>query len=87
MHCILVDLATIVMQQMVDTHTYGIFHVAGGSRNAMSLAQLTEWCDQRFGQHPVVANSAIRPFDVPWVVMDSTPRSPDLRLGAQDDFA
>jgi CDP-paratose 2-epimerase len=66
------DLATIVMQQMVDTHTHGIFHVAGGSRNAMSLAQLTEWCDQRFGQHPVVANSAIRPFDVPWVVMDST---------------
>ena len=67
------DLATIVMQQMVDdTPAHGIFHVAGGSRNAMSLAQLTEWCNQRFGQHPVVANSAIRPFDVPWVVMDST---------------
>lgn len=66
------DLATIVMQQMVDTPAQGIFHVAGGSRNAMSLAQLTEWCDQRFGHHPVVANSAIRPFDVPWVVMDST---------------
>jgi CDP-paratose 2-epimerase len=38
----------------------------------MSMAQLTEWCDQRFGKHPAVSNSADRPFDVPWVVLDST---------------
>ncbi len=38
----------------------------------MSLAQLTEWCNQRFGKHPAVSNTTIRPFDVPWVVLDST---------------
>lgn len=38
----------------------------------MSMAQLTAWCHDRFGPHPAVANTTIRPFDVPWVVMDST---------------
>jgi CDP-paratose 2-epimerase len=66
------DLATIVVRQITSTMPAGIFHVAGGSSNAMSLAQLTAWCDQRFGKHPAVSNTAIRPFDVPWVVMDST---------------
>ena len=69
------DLATLVIRQITNTgsvKTGQILHVAGGSTNAMSLAQLTAWCDQRFGQHPAVGNSAIRPFDVPWVVMDST---------------
>jgi len=69
------DLASIVIQQIGSSGLSkpgGIFHVAGGSNNAMSLAQLTAWCDERFGRHPAVSNSAIRPFDVPWVVMDST---------------
>ncbi len=69
------DLARIVIRQITDsdlTKPGGIFHVAGGSNNAMSMAQLTAWCDERFGRHPAVSNSANRPFDVPWVIMDST---------------
>ncbi len=69
------DLASIVIRQIANTGAAkpgGIFHVAGGSNNAMSLAQLTTWCDDRFGRHPAAGNSAIRPFDVPWIVMDST---------------
>jgi CDP-paratose 2-epimerase len=37
----------------------------------MSLAQLTAWCDERFGPHAPVADHRPRPFDIPWVVMDS----------------
>ena len=39
----------------------------------MSLAQLTAWCDDRFGKHRRRGqHAATRPFDVPWVVMDAT---------------
>src|SRR5205085_5557552 len=30
-----------------------IFNVGGGAANAMSLAQLTDWCTARFGKHPI----------------------------------
>ena len=69
------DLARIVIHQITHTEAarpQGIFHVAGGSANSLSLAQLTAWCDERFGRHPAVSNAATRPFDVPWVVMDSS---------------
>jgi CDP-paratose 2-epimerase len=69
------DLATILIRQIsgaADVKPGQILHLAGGSRNSMSLAQLTAWCNQRFGPHPAVSNSSNRPFDVPWVVLDST---------------
>ncbi|MGH9582236.1 MAG: NAD-dependent epimerase/dehydratase family protein, partial [Bryobacteraceae bacterium] len=43
----------------------------GGTSNAMSLAQLTAWCDARFGKHEPEADPKPRPFDIPWLVMDS----------------
>lgn len=48
-----------------------IINLAGGVNSAMSLRQLTAWCDDRFGPHPVVADGQPRPFDLPWVVLDS----------------
>jgi CDP-paratose 2-epimerase len=45
---------------------------AGGAPSAMSLRQLTAWCDEKFGPHPVSGDSTPRPFDLPWVVLDST---------------
>ena len=67
------DLASLVIRQLNGPRKPGgTFHVAGGSANSMSMAQLTAWCDERFGRHPATANTAVRPFDVPWVVMDST---------------
>lgn len=68
------DLARIVIQQINGTPVAPgqILHIAGGAANSMSLAQLTAWCDERFGPHPAVSNASTRPFDVPWVVLDSS---------------
>ena len=38
----------------------------------MSLAQLTAWCDQRFGPHQAIADGSERPYDVPWLILDSS---------------
>lgn len=48
-----------------------IINAAGGRSSAMSLRQLTEWCDVRFGPCPVASEAKPRPFDLPWVVLDS----------------
>jgi CDP-paratose 2-epimerase len=48
-----------------------IVNLGGGPENAMSLAQLTRWSETRFGSHAVASDSTSRPFDVPWLVMDS----------------
>jgi CDP-paratose 2-epimerase len=37
----------------------------------MSLAQLSRWCEARFGAHQIAAETTSRAFDVPWLVMDS----------------
>lgn len=44
---------------------------AGGAASAMSLRQLTAWCDAKFGPHAVASDATPRPFDLPWVVLDS----------------
>ena len=49
-----------------------IVNLSGGVKNSMSLAQLTDWCDARFGRHAVASEAAPRPFDIPWMVLDST---------------
>ena len=46
-------------------------NVGGGAGSAMSLRQLTDWCDERFGPHPVASDPTERPFDVPWLVLDA----------------
>src|SRR5437763_3359437 len=48
-----------------------IFNVGGGAANAMSLAQLTDWCTARFGKHSIESDPTPRAFDVPWLVMDN----------------
>ncbi|HEX2099054.1 MAG TPA: NAD-dependent epimerase/dehydratase family protein, partial [Candidatus Synoicihabitans sp.] len=47
-----------------------VVNVSGGAVSAMSLRQLTAWCDERFGAHPVASDATPRPFDLPWVVLD-----------------
>jgi CDP-paratose 2-epimerase len=37
----------------------------------MSLRQLTDWCDYAFGTHAIDADATPRPFDIPWMVLDS----------------
>jgi len=48
-----------------------VVNLGGGLNNTMSLAQLTRWCAARFGAHEIQSDSKPRPFDVPWLVMDS----------------
>lgn len=67
------DLVRLIRKQMSplsDTQNR-IFNLGGGSANAMSLLQLSAWCEERFGCHQVGADLNDRRFDVPWLVMDS----------------
>lgn len=48
-----------------------LVNIAGGRASAFSLRQLTDWCDARFGAHPVSSDSRPRPFDLPWIVLDA----------------
>jgi CDP-paratose 2-epimerase len=68
------DLAVLANAQMNCVRPDGqrVYCAGGGRSNAISLAQLTAWCDQRFGQHSVAADPRPRPYDIPWVVMDSS---------------
>jgi len=67
------DLAALLDTQMATQRSGGrrIYNVGGGLRNAMSLVQLNAWCDARFGAHRPEPDLRERPYDVPWVVMDS----------------
>ena len=47
-------------------------NLGGGTDHAMSLAQLSSWCAERFGPHTVTKSMEPRPFDIPWLVMDSS---------------
>jgi CDP-paratose 2-epimerase len=67
------DLGELITKEM-QTGSVGdqkIFNVGGGIANSMSLAQLTQWCDQRFGAVRPEPDLRPRPFDIPWLVMDS----------------
>lgn len=45
---------------------------SGGTASAYSLKQLSNWCAQRFAPHEVAASDEKRPFDIPWMILDST---------------
>lgn len=67
------DLAALITAQTRrDPPSDAIYHAGGGASNAMSLAQLTSWCDRPFGRHKPEPDLRPRPFDIPWLVMDST---------------
>jgi CDP-paratose 2-epimerase len=46
-------------------------NVGGGLVSALSLAQLSDWCRDRMGPRAVAADARERPFDVPWLVLDT----------------
>ena len=68
------DLARLVAIQLktpLAPSTQRTINVSGGRASAISLKQLTAWCDDRFGKHPIASSDEVRPFDLPWVVLDS----------------
>jgi CDP-paratose 2-epimerase len=74
------DLADFIRMQMRrEPPPDAIYNLGGGSRNAMSLAQLTSWCNERFGEHEPEADLRPRPFDIPWLVMDYSRATHDFQ--------
>jgi CDP-paratose 2-epimerase len=67
------DLVPLLQKQMsVLPKGRKIFNVGGGIDNSMSLAQLSDWCASQFGPMGVISDPVPRPFDIPWMVLDST---------------
>ncbi len=69
------DLAPLLERQLeAPTVTPGdrILNLSGGIDSARSLRQLSSWCESRFGPHAIGVDASPRPFDLPWVVLDST---------------
>ncbi len=68
------DVVSLLIKQM-GTGEAGkrprIVNVSGGAKSATSLAQLSDWCAERFGAHQVQADGTPRPFDIPWMVLNS----------------
>jgi CDP-paratose 2-epimerase len=70
------DLAPLLLKQSSNTSRAltseeRIINCSGGIASAMSLRQLSDWCANAFGAHTVGADSQPRPFDIPWIVLDS----------------
>jgi len=70
------DLAELISLQIKrdpgNSHADSIYNAGGGACNSMSIAQLAGWCDERFGKHTPEVDARPRPFDIPWMVMDSS---------------
>jgi CDP-paratose 2-epimerase len=69
------DLVPLLLAQMKAPGTAAAdrtLNVGGGAASALSLLQLTRWCSERFGAHPVGSETAQRSFDIPWMVLDAS---------------
>lgn len=67
------DLVSLLRKQVASSSaSVRLVNLGGGSAHAISLAQLSAWCEDRFGRHEVQGNDMSRRFDIPWLVMDST---------------
>ena len=67
------DLGELIVAQMRSGAAGGTrtFNAGGGIHNSASLAQLTSWCNQHFGEFAPKPDNRDRAFDIPWLVMDS----------------
>lgn len=75
------DLAALLIAQIHCSRIAGqrIYTAGGGPANAMSLRQLTGWCDARFGPHSPSSDATPRLYDIPWVAMDSADAARDFK--------
>lgn len=74
------DLCRLLLSQAGCTRASGprIYTAGGGPPNAISLKQLTAWCDARFGPHAPASDPTARRYDVPWVAMDNSAAARDF---------
>jgi CDP-paratose 2-epimerase len=72
------DLTSLLVAQMRAPEKGGrVWNVSGGVDNSISLANLSHWCERRFGPHEVAGDPAVRQYDVPWLILDSTQAETD----------
>ena len=83
------DLVPLLQKQMNATRPEEdpIICLGGGQRNSISLAMLSAWCEERFGKHKIMKDQAKRPFDVPWLVMDTARASANWNWKVQTPLA
>lgn len=74
------DLASLLDAQMNASRTGGrrIYTAGGGPECSMSLAQLNQWCDNRFGAYQPESDTRERPYDIPWMIMDNAQAADDF---------
>ena len=67
------DLAPLLLRQMNEPSREAprTLNLGGGVANSMSLKQLSTWCNERF-ENKVKVSDEERPYDAPWIVMDSS---------------
>ena len=67
------DLVTLLIDQMLEPSKQvpKIINLGGGHLNSISLKELNDWCQDRFGPNQVRSTSEKRALDAPWIVMDS----------------
>ncbi|MGI8435922.1 MAG: NAD-dependent epimerase/dehydratase family protein [Chthoniobacterales bacterium] len=68
------DLVPLLVQQIAtgETKKPRVINLGGGLDHSISLAQLSDWCANRFCPRQIDRDPKPRLFDLPWVVMDST---------------
>lgn len=68
------DLLPLLLQQLGNTQAdrARVINASGGNGNSISLAQLTAWCADRFRPRQIGRQAEPRPFDIPWLVLDSS---------------
>lgn len=69
------DLVPLLKRQFAEplqTDKPRTVNVSGGGENSLSLAQLTRWCGSRFAPRRIEGSGEQRPFDIPWMVLDSS---------------
>jgi len=67
------DLVPVLTRQMMepDMDVPKVINLGGGIDNSMSLKELSNWCEERFGSNKITSSDEVRPMDAPWIVMDS----------------
>ena len=67
------DLACLIAKQISGPGaSESPLNVSGGIGTAISLAELTEWCQRRWGRQYSIGSSGPRRYDVGWLVLDSS---------------
>ena len=68
------DLVPLLSQQIMepDSEAPKIVNLGGGIENCMSLKELSNWCEERFGSNELISSEEVRPMDAPWIVLDSS---------------